>query len=591
MGSKKKGLRFLLISIYVITLIINLLGAEVNSYAESINDVDIRDKTSSQTSSDKETQEEVFKEYIPNLYEKYHWEYEESGTKKYAYIDNLNGLGTGVHLTPKVNVYFTYYTDNIENYAKQTYYKLHITSGTMFGDIINQYRDIKPISDYYNNGSYSDLIVKIKLPNKELKNDYGKMDYYDKVTEDVIFAVKLGISPGQGDSYQPEHCYFYSGEKQKKKVDISIDKSLPPEAFAESCYFYNVVQFDNELNNMTSNEEGASDKSYLYQILTRKPSTLYRGCHWLSDYNKNNKDVFYAGFSYRSGYAYTEAVRAYTDYYAAVNVYFKRQGEEKYFYIHHIREKEFLKTIDEIRKDNRYNGREFFDFLTTESGGLWYIVQDSKGVVENPVSITENTEAEEDVILEYRLPTPPPPTTGDMPRVETPTKPAVETPTKPVVVIPTKPAVETPTKPAVVIPTKPAVETPTKPAIVIPTKPSVETPTEPAVKTPTEPAVAPEPEPTLPVYPLDRLPDPNSPDSPDELVAIDEDGSPLGKYVKRKKPDGKNEYVIEEDLTPKGDTKKPTLPQTGGVPDWLYIALGNAILVYGLLKMKENIKE
>lgn len=84
----------------------------------------------------------------------------------------------------------------------------------------------------------------------------------------------------------------------------------------------------------------------------------------------------------------------------------------------------------------------------------------------------------------------------------------------------------------------------------------------------------------LPRYPENDFPDPNDPYSPDEFVAVDEDGTPQGKYVKSKKPDGTEEYIpVDEDETPLGVNKaKKKLPKTGGSDTTVYY-VGGAILL------------
>ena len=84
----------------------------------------------------------------------------------------------------------------------------------------------------------------------------------------------------------------------------------------------------------------------------------------------------------------------------------------------------------------------------------------------------------------------------------------------------------------------------------------------------------------LPRYPENNFPDPNDPGSPDEFVAVDDDGTPQGKYVKSKKPDGTNEYIpVDEDGTPLGVNKaKKKLPKTGGSDTTVYY-VGGAILL------------
>ena len=85
----------------------------------------------------------------------------------------------------------------------------------------------------------------------------------------------------------------------------------------------------------------------------------------------------------------------------------------------------------------------------------------------------------------------------------------------------------------------------------------------------------------LPRYPENNFPDPNDPGSPDEFVAVDEDGTPQGKYVKSKKPDGTEEYIpVDEDGTPLGVNKaKKKLPKTGGSDTTVYYAGGAILLI------------
>ena len=85
----------------------------------------------------------------------------------------------------------------------------------------------------------------------------------------------------------------------------------------------------------------------------------------------------------------------------------------------------------------------------------------------------------------------------------------------------------------------------------------------------------------LPRYPENNFPDPNDPGSPDEFVAVDDDGTPQGKYVKSKKPDGTNEYIpVDEDGTPLGVNKaKKKLPKTGGSDTTVYYAGGAMLLI------------
>ena len=108
----------------------------------------------------------------------------------------------------------------------------------------------------------------------------------------------------------------------------------------------------------------------------------------------------------------------------------------------------------------------------------------------------------------------------------------------------------------------------TPPAPNIPPVP-YEPPTPP---TPPNPPPTPELPPNIPSFPPNITPDPNDPDSPDEFVRVDKDGTPRGRYVKRKKANGKNEYVkVEKDKTPKGGNH---LPKTGESSDTVYYAGG-----------------
>ena len=91
----------------------------------------------------------------------------------------------------------------------------------------------------------------------------------------------------------------------------------------------------------------------------------------------------------------------------------------------------------------------------------------------------------------------------------------------------------------------------------------------------------PNPTTDIPNYPTNDTPDPNDPNSPDEFVAVDEEGTPQGKYVKSKKPDGTEEYIpVDEDGTPLGVNKaKRNLPKTGGSDAVVYYAGGVLLLL------------
>lgn len=98
---------------------------------------------------------------------------------------------------------------------------------------------------------------------------------------------------------------------------------------------------------------------------------------------------------------------------------------------------------------------------------------------------------------------------------------------------------------------------------------------------PTPSPNSPTPTAELPRYSENSLPDPNDPDSPDEFVAVDEEGTPQGRFVKQKTPDGKNEYVeVNDDGTPKGPSRaKRALPKTGGTDNVVYYAGGAMLLL------------
>lgn len=109
---------------------------------------------------------------------------------------------------------------------------------------------------------------------------------------------------------------------------------------------------------------------------------------------------------------------------------------------------------------------------------------------------------------------------------------------------------------------------------------------------PPTPPTPPNPTPNIPSYPADNPPDPNDPNSPDEFVAVDDEGTPQGKYVKSKKPDGTNEYIpVDEDGTPLGVNKaKKKLPKTGGSDSMVYYAGGIMfiLLAAGMVVVKRK---
>ena len=93
--------------------------------------------------------------------------------------------------------------------------------------------------------------------------------------------------------------------------------------------------------------------------------------------------------------------------------------------------------------------------------------------------------------------------------------------------------------------------------------------------------------PSVPTYPLDNTPDPNLPNSPKEIDVIYRDGTPIGRFIKRDREDGKKEYVLKRDGTPLTRFKKinkAELPKTGGVDNIYYYLLGAGFaLVSGMI--------
>lgn len=93
--------------------------------------------------------------------------------------------------------------------------------------------------------------------------------------------------------------------------------------------------------------------------------------------------------------------------------------------------------------------------------------------------------------------------------------------------------------------------------------------------------------PSVPTYPLDNTPDPNLPDSPKEIDVIHRDGTPIGRFIKRDREDGKKEYVLKRDGTPLTifkKVKKAELPKTGGVDNIYYYLFGAGFaLVSGMI--------
>ena len=127
---------------------------------------------------------------------------------------------------------------------------------------------------------------------------------------------------------------------------------------------------------------------------------------------------------------------------------------------------------------------------------------------------------------------------------------------------------------------------------------SPERPSEPGTsEEPEEPNPTPDdnPNPEIPTYTLDNVPDPNDPDSSYEIIVIDDDGYPLGHFVKKTKPDKKKEYVLKDDGTPLShfiqNRAKRRLPKTGGADNIWYYQLGAGLLLIGAftyIKRKEE---
>ena len=172
----------------------------------------------------------------------------------------------------------------------------------------------------------------------------------------------------------------------------------------------------------------------------------------------------------------------------------------------------------------------------------------------------------------------------------TPPPTTPETPVTPVV--PPKP--ENPVKP--VEPPKPNdPEKPNDPGKPNkPTKPTTpEEPEDPDPEEPDEPEEpdTPDPTPNIPSYPFNNTPDPNDPNSPDEITVIGDDGTPLGRFIKKQKPDGTFEYVDADDGTPLGNIKAHRLPKTGGTGNTWYYAIGAGLILGAGLTFKKRKEE
>ena len=125
------------------------------------------------------------------------------------------------------------------------------------------------------------------------------------------------------------------------------------------------------------------------------------------------------------------------------------------------------------------------------------------------------------------------------------------------------------------------VKIPNTPPPIIPQDPETPPPT------PPNPPTTPELPPNIPSFPPNITPNPNEPGSPDEFVRVDEDGTPQGRYKKKKKGN-RYEYVITEDGTPKGGNN---LPRTGSESTVVYYTGGAALIILAavlLAKKKER---
>ena len=150
-------------------------------------------------------------------------------------------------------------------------------------------------------------------------------------------------------------------------------------------------------------------------------------------------------------------------------------------------------------------------------------------------------------------------------------------------------------------PVKPSVpNTPVKPTHPNqPSDPSApENPSEPGTsEKPGEPHPTPgnNTNPNIPTYNLDNVPDPNDPDSSYEIIVIDDDGYPLGHFVKKTKPDKLKEYVLKDDGTPLShfiqNRAKKRLPRTGGAGTLLYYELGAGLLLMAVFTGRKRKEE
>ena len=83
------------------------------------------------------------------------------------------------------------------------------------------------------------------------------------------------------------------------------------------------------------------------------------------------------------------------------------------------------------------------------------------------------------------------------------------------------------------------------------------------------------------------MPDANDPNSPDEFIAVNADGTPQGKYIKKTLPDGSKEYVlVDDDGVPRGVA---TLPRTGARDSMPYYIGGVALLIVAGFIIKKHL--
>ncbi len=103
----------------------------------------------------------------------------------------------------------------------------------------------------------------------------------------------------------------------------------------------------------------------------------------------------------------------------------------------------------------------------------------------------------------------------------------------------------------------------------------------------TEPLVEEDDDPSKPTYDIDRTPDPKDPNSPDEIIIMAADGTPLGAYKKHTMPNGEVIYISEAGV-PLGTT---SIVKTGNdFPEYLLIAFA-VLSIIGLFAARNIYKE